>query len=128
MTRTLAALVCAAALLTGCGNSKHLSGASAGGGVESPTPTPTPAAGPAAFLADIRRVGFGDKETEGYDTKWLNVGNQACMGMQTGLSYGQAVQAYLETPAKPTQEQAETMARSAIKNLCPEYAAKLPPQ
>jgi hypothetical protein len=100
------------------------------GGKADPTSSPTAAAtttvatGPQAFLADISRSGFGMKDT--HDPAFVNVGNTACQGLADGVSYGQQVQAFTESDAKPTAAQAETLVRSAVRNLCPEYQAMLP--
>jgi len=91
-----------------------------------PTATipPTPTSGPAAFMADVAKVGFGDKDTT--DQAFLTVGNKMCEGFNDGVSYGDQVSVLLESDAKPTQVQAETLIRSAVKNLCPEYKPMLP--
>ena len=88
------------------------------------TASPTPVSGPAAFMADVAKVGFGDKDTT--DQTFLTVGNKTCEGFNDGISYGDQVSVYLESDAKPTQVQAETLIRSAVKNLCPEYKPMLP--
>lgn len=106
--------------------------AACGGGGSEPSPTPSPTAaatttapaGPQAFLADVSAAGFGDKDAS--DPAFLTVGNTACQGLADGISYGQQVQAFIESDAKPTQAQAETLVRSAVRNLCVEYAAMLP--
>jgi hypothetical protein len=72
-------------------------------------------------MADVSKVGFGNK-----DTTDQAVGNKTCEAFNDGVSYGDQVSAYLSTDAKPTQVQAETVIRSAVRNLCPEYAAMLP--
>jgi hypothetical protein len=107
-----------------------LAACSGGGNRPSPTPSPTPAStttptsGPQVFIADISAAGFGDKDTS--DPAFLAVGNTACQGLAAGVSYGQQVQAFVESDAKPTQAQAETLVRSAVANLCPENAGMLP--
>lgn len=119
--RAAGVLAAAVLLLAACGG---------GGSEPSPTPSPTaaatttPASGPDAFLADITAAGFGDKDTS--DPAFLQVGNTACQGLADGISYGQQVQAFVESDAKPTPQQAETLVRSAVRNLCPEKSAMLP--
>jgi hypothetical protein len=94
------------------------------------TPTPaattatTAAAGPAAFLADVAHAGFGTKDAS--DPAFVNVGNTACQGLTDGVSYGQQVTAFVESAAHPNREQAETLVRSAVRNLCPERSGMLP--
>lgn len=105
-------------LLTACG----------GGDGPDPTPSPSPAAttqaGPQAFLADVAAAGFGDKDAT--DPAFVTVGNTACQGLTDGVGYGQQVQAFVSSDAKPSQDQAETLVRSAVRNLCPEYTSMLP--
>jgi len=36
------------------------------------------------------------------------------------------VQAFVESPAKPSVAQAENLIRAAVRNLCPEHAGFLP--
>jgi hypothetical protein len=118
----LAVTMSAGLLLSACGS----------GGKADPTPSPTAAAtttvttvtGPQAFLADVAATGFGEKDAS--DPAFLTVGNTACQGLSDGVSYGQQVQAFVESDAKPTQAQAEALVRSAVANLCPEYQAMLP--
>lgn len=114
--------VSAGLLLSACGS----------GGKADPTPIPAAAAattvaavaGPQAFLADVAAAGFGEKDTS--DPAFLTVGNTACQGLSSGVSYGQQVQAFVESDAKPSQAQAEALVRSAVANLCPEQSSMLP--
>lgn len=94
------------------------------GGNPAPAPAPTASPGPAAFLADVRTAGFGSKDAT--DPDFVNVGNTACQGLADGVSYGQQVTAFVESDAHPSQQQAETLVRSAVRNLCPEQAGMLP--
>lgn len=103
--------------------------AGCGGGGPGPTPSPTaattsPASGPAAFLADVDATGFGKKDTA--DPAFVDVGNVACQGLASGVSYGQQVSAFVTSDAGPSQRQAEVLVRSAVANLCPEYRSMLP--
>jgi hypothetical protein len=109
-------------ILTGCGDS----GAPALSTPATPTTaTSTAASGPDAFLADLARVGFGLKDAT--DTAFIDVGNSACRGLAQGISFGHQVQVFLRSDAKPTRQQAETLVRSAVKNLCPEQSSMLLP-
>lgn len=108
--------------------------AGCGGGGDDPTPSPTtaapttvattPSTGPQAFLDDVAAAGFGTKDAT--DPAFTSVGNTACQGLADGVSYGQQVQAFVESDAKPTQAQAETLVRAAVRELCPEHAGMLP--
>lgn len=109
-----------------------ISACSAGPGDAASTPSPaapavtttTPAPGPDAFLADVAKSGFGNKDET--DPAFISVGNQTCEAFNDGVSYGDQLTAYETSDANPTQVQADVVIRSAVRNLCPEYANMLP--
>jgi hypothetical protein len=71
---------------------------------------------------------FGNKDMASADDKGLlEVGNTVCEGFsEQNLDFGRLVQALVETDAHPTTEQASTLAKSAVRNLCPQHSAAVP--
>lgn len=129
MKRTGAALLLAL-LLAGCGHLAIVSRKPAPSPTTSPSasPRPSPLVGPAAFLADVRVAGLGDRDTvTTSDDKLLSLGNAVCSGFTDGtLTYGQLAQSILANPAKPTAAQVDTLIRSAVNNLCPTEKGQVP--
>jgi hypothetical protein len=88
------------------------------------TSAPTTAqAGPSAFLKFAHAASFGNKDFKGAtDAQLLDSGNQTCTGLGSQILFGQVVQVYIESGAKPSPAEAEAFARQAVTNLCPQYA------
>lgn len=121
MTRTFAALLVAFAL-TGCGlfSKAAPTATSSTPAVQATSPAP----GPARFLADVRRAGFGQKDMAGApDSAVLEIGNQVCDGFGAGFSYGRVTSVF---DGQAEAAQIDTLTRSAVVNLCPQYTAALP--
>lgn len=117
--RLSAVMVVAVLALSGC-SSPPTPAAS------TPAPTTEPA-GPTAFLKFAHAASFGNKDFAGAaDAQLLNIGNETCSGLGSQILFGQVVQAYIESTAKPSPAEAEALARAAITNLCPQYAAQVP--
>ena len=91
----------------------------------SPTPSPTAAPGPATFAAEARMMPFGTKDfASADDNQLLDIGNVACEGFGSGLTFGRVVQGFVESNARPTTAEAEAFTRLAVRNLCPEYLSQ----
>jgi hypothetical protein len=89
--------------------------------------TTTTAAGPAAFVAEARAMNFGNKDfATATDDQLLELGNVVCEGLGSGLDFGRIAQGLGQTDAKPTTEEATTLAKSAVRHLCPQYAGAVP--
>ena len=87
----------------------------------------TTAAGPAAFVAEARAMNFGNKDfATATDDQLLELGNVVCEGLGSGLDFGRIAQGLGQTDAKPTTEEATTLAKSAVRHLCPQYANAVP--
>ena len=117
--RLSAVMVAAVLALSGCSSTPTPA---------APTPAPTTEpAGPTAFLKYAHAANFGNKDFAGAtDAQLLTVGNQTCTGLGSGILFGQVVQVYIESSAKPSSAEAEAFAREAVTNLCPQYAAMVP--
>ena len=124
---TAAVLTAAGFALAGCGGQSTTPAAATPASVAAPTTSasPTPSPGTEAFMADLRANRFGTK-TVTDEATWTRVANNTCMGLSDGVSFGQQVQVYTESEAKPTRQQAEAFIRSAVRNFCPEPATRLP--
>jgi hypothetical protein len=116
MKIVLAGLI-AAGLLAGCGS-----------GSSKPTPSASPSlTGSAAYLADVRHTGLGDENVwNSTDDSLINLGNEECMGLSTGQSYGAAVETLTGAGKNITTAQADMLVTSAVHNLCPAQASNLP--
>ena len=130
MNARLGAAVAAAVLaLSGCSSTPTPTAPTAASSTpasSTPAPTTEPA-GPTAFLKFAHAANFGNKDLAGAtDTQLLTIGNETCSGMGSQILFGQIVQAYIETNAKPSPAEAEAFAREAVTNLCPQYAAMVP--
>jgi hypothetical protein len=86
------------------------------------------AAGPPAFLAEVRAMDFGDKDmASASDDALLEVGNMVCEGLgEQNLDFGRVVQVIVQTDAHPTTEQSSTLVKSAVRNLCPQHSTLVP--
>ena len=91
-----------------------------------PAPTPTEEPGPQAFLGLIRAMDYGDKDmASGTDDQLLGIGNSVCGVLESQPSFGNAVQVMVEANT-PTIEQAQSLVRIAVLNLCPQHKGLLP--
>jgi hypothetical protein len=123
-TRLSAVMVAAVLALSGCSSTPTPTAPTAASSTPAPTTEP---AGPTAFLKFAHAANFGNKDLAGAtDTQLLTIGNETCSGMGSQILFGQIVQAYIETNAKPSPAEAEAFAREAVTNLCPQYAAMVP--
>jgi hypothetical protein len=117
-------MVAAVLALSGCSSTPTPTAPTAASSTPAPTTEP---AGPTAFLKFAHAANFGNKDLAGAtDTQLLTIGNETCSGMGSQILFGQIVQAYIETNAKPSPAEAEAFAREAVTNLCPQYAAMVP--
>ena len=122
--RLSAVMVAAVLALSGCSSTPTPTASTPA--VSTPAPTTEPA-GPTAFLKYAHAANFGNKDFAGAtDDQLLIVGNHTCTGLGSGILFGQVVQVYLESNAKPSPAEAEAFAREAVTNLCPQYAAMVP--
>ena len=70
---------------------------------------------------------YGDRGmSTGTDDQLLEIGNAACVVLKTHPSFGAAVQALLRATGKPTVEQAQSLMRESVLNLCPQQKNLLP--
>jgi len=93
----------------------------------SPTPTLAEEPGPKAFLAIARGMDYGDRVmSTGTDDELLEIGNAACGVLKTHRSFDAAIQALLKATGKPTVEQAQSLMRYSVLNLCPQQKNLLP--
>ena len=117
-------MVMAVLALSGCSSTPTPTAPRAASSTPAPTTEP---AGPTAFLKYAHAANFGNKDFAGAtDAQLLTIGNQTCSGLGSQILFGQIVQAYIETNAKPSPAEAEAFAREAVTNLCPQYAAMVP--
>jgi hypothetical protein len=115
------------ALLAGCGGGGHTAAKPSPSVSPSATVSASPQAGPDEFVAEARQQAFGNADFAGSPAESvLEVGRTVCDGFDQGLSYGRVVQGLVTSNAKPRQDQAEELTRTAVKNLCPENTASLP--
>ena len=92
-----------------------------------PTLTLTEEPGPKAFLAIARAMDYGDRVmSTGTDDELLEIGNAACGVLKTHRSFDAAVRALLKATGKPTVEQAQSLMRNSVLNLCPQQKNLLP--
>ena len=92
-----------------------------------PTSTPTEEPGPRAFLVYARAMDYGDRRmSTGTDDELLEIGYAACGVLKTHPAFGAAVQALLKATGEPTVEQAQSLVRESVLNLCPRQKNLLP--
>ena len=83
--------------------------------------------GPKAFLSMARSMDYGDRVmSTGTDTELLEIGNAACGVLKRHRSFDAAVQALVKATGKPTAEQAQSLMRNSVLNLCPQQKNLLP--
>jgi len=72
-------------------------------------------------------MNYGDRVmSTGTDDELLEIGNAACGVLRTHRSFDAAVQALLKATGKPTVEQAQSLMRDSVLNLCPQQKNLLP--
>jgi Protein of unknown function (DUF732) len=77
--------------------------------------------GEAAFAAEVRRAGFGDRDLEDADDAAIvALGHTVCDGLRKGISGEDAASVYFSHPSRPTLAQVRTLINSALTHLCPE--------
>ena len=92
-----------------------------------PTLTLTEEPGPKAFLSIARAMDYGDRDmSTGTDDELLEIGNAACCVLKTHRSFDAAVKALVKATGKPTLEQAQSLMRDSVLNLCPQQKNLLP--
>ena len=70
---------------------------------------------------------YGDRVmSTGTDDELLEIGNAACGVLKRHRSFDAAVQALLKAMGKPTVEQAQSLMRDSVLNLCPQQKNLLP--
>jgi len=70
---------------------------------------------------------YGDRVmSTGTDDELLEIGNAACGVLRTHRAFDAAVQALLKAMGKPTVEQAQSLMRDSVLNLCPQQKNLLP--
>jgi len=70
---------------------------------------------------------YGDRRMRtGTDDELLEIGYAACGVLKTHPVFGAAVQALLKGTGKPTVEQAQSLVRESVLNLCPRQKNLLP--
>ena len=80
-----------------------------------------------AFLVYARAMDYGDRRmSTGTDDELLEIGYAACGVLKTHPVFGAAVQALLKATGKPTVEQAQSLVRESVLNLCPRQKNLLP--
>ena len=83
--------------------------------------------GPKAFLSIARAMDYGDRDmSTGTDDELLEIGNAACCVLKTHRSFDAAVKALVKATGKPTLEQAQSLMRDSVLNLCPQQTNLLP--
>ena len=84
--------------------------------------------GPVAFVAQARAMTFGTKDlAAASDGELLRLGKVVCDGLGIeGLGFRRVVERLVQSEARPTTTEATGFIRSAVRNLCPEYASAVP--
>jgi hypothetical protein len=92
------------------------------------TTTSTATTGPVAFVAQARAMTFGTKDlAAASDGELLRLGKVVCDGLGIeGLGFRRVVARLVQSEARPTTTEATGFVRSAVRNLCPEYASAVP--
>jgi hypothetical protein len=94
---------------------------------KAPTLTAAEESGQKAFLAIARAMEYGDRDmSTGTDDELLEIGNATCGVLKRHRSFDAAVQALVRTTGKPTLEQAQSLIRDSVLNLCPQQKNVLP--
>lgn len=122
LTRYVALLGLLALPSTGCGKETNNDTADA------TTSSSTATTGPVAFVAQARAMTFGTKDlAAASDGELLRLGKVVCDGLGIeGLGFRRVVERLVQSEARPTTTEATGFVRSAVRNLCPEYASAVP--
>ena len=81
-----------------------------------------------AFVAQARAMTFGTKDlAAASDGELLRLGKVVCDGLGIeGLGFRRVVERLVQSEARPTTTEATGFIRSAVRNLCPEFAGAVP--
>jgi hypothetical protein len=106
---------------TGCGKETNNT-------TDATTTTSTATTGPVAFVAQARAMTFGTKDlAAASDGELLRLGKVVCDGLGIeGLGFRRVVARLVQSEARPTTTEATGFVRSAVRNLCPEFAGAVP--
>jgi uncharacterized protein DUF732 len=124
LTRYVALLGLLALPSTGCGKETNNNTTDA----TTTTSSSTATTGPVAFVAQARAMTFGTKDlAAASDGELLRLGKVVCDGLGIeGLGFRRVVERLVQSEARPTTTEATGFVRSAVRNLCPEYAGVVP--
>jgi Protein of unknown function (DUF732) len=122
LTRYVALLGLLALPSTGCGKETN------NNTTDTTTSSPTATTGSVAFVAQARAMTFGTKDlAAASDGELLRLGKVVCDGLGIeGLGFRRVVERLAQSEARPTTTEATGFVRSAVRNLCPEYASAVP--
>jgi hypothetical protein len=92
------------------------------------TSSSTATTGAGAFVAQARAMTFGTKDlAAASDGELLRLGTVVCGGLGIeGVGLRWVVERLVQSEARPTTTEATAFVRSAVRNLCPEYASAVP--
>lgn len=100
------------------------------GGVATGLPTAAPAtAGEGAFLAFAHAASYGTKDfASAPDSALLSIGQSICkaLGATPSVDYPDVLRGLTTASGGPSQGEADTFARAAVANLCPQYDSHVP--
>jgi hypothetical protein len=124
LTRYVALLGLLALPSTGCGKETNNNTTDAA----TTTSSSTAATGPVAFVAQARAITFGNRDlVAASDGELLRLGQAVCDGLGIeGVGFRRVVERLVQSEARPTTTEATGFVRSAVRNLCPEYAGVVP--
>ena len=79
-------------------------------------------------MPKARAMTFGTKDlAAASDGELLRLGKVVCDGLGIeGLGFRRVVERLVQSEARPTTTEATGFIRSAVRNLCPEYASAVP--
>jgi Protein of unknown function (DUF732) len=122
LTRYVALLGLLALPSTGCGKETN------NNTTDTTTSLSTATTGSVAFVAQARAMTFGTKDlAAASDGELLRLGKVVCDGLGIeGLGFRRVVERLAQSEARPTTTEATGFVRSAVRNLCPEYASAVP--
>jgi hypothetical protein len=122
LTRYVALLGLLALPSTGCGKETN------NNTTDTTTSSSTATTGSVAFVAQARAMTFGTKDlAAASDGELLRLGKVVCDGLGIeGLGFRRVVERLAQSEARPTTTEATGFVRSAVRNLCPEYASAVP--
>jgi hypothetical protein len=125
LTRYVALLGLLALPSTGCGKETNNNTTDA---TTTTTSSSTATTGAGAFVAQARAMTFGTKDlAAASDGELLRLGTVVCGGLGIeGVGLRRVVERLAQSEARPTTTEATAFVRSAVRNLCPEYASAVP--